>query len=163
MGATTNVNAEGFGSVAFHSFPDTMKWDGYSGDYGCSYLGHVLASRTYLVDHPDFGWVSFGGNAEETGCKVTVQPLDTVQRRIYVAPMGLAVEFDAGVISNFVYDSARKSLVVNWEKADGENATNATMLWEDTVGSGVKFSTTGLGERLGGLEVALPGTVEFAM
>lgn len=163
MGATTNINAEGFGSVAFHSFPDTMKWDAYSGDYGCSFLGHVLASRTFLIDHPDFGWTSFGGNAEEADGKVVVQPLDTVQRRIYVAPLGLAVDFDAGVISSFSYDPVGKTLTVNLEKAEGESGTNAVMVWEDTIGSGVRLTTQGLEQRLGGSVVPLPGSVQFAM
>lgn len=163
MGATTNVNSDGFGSVAFHSFPDTMRWDDYSGDYGCSYLGHVLASRTYLVEHPDFGWISFGGNVEEVDGKVVVTPLDTVQRRIYVASMGLAVEVDAGVIKSFTYDPATKSLTIDFERVEGEGATSARMVWEDTLGTGVKLSTQGLEERLGGLAVALPGSVEFAI
>jgi hypothetical protein len=34
MGALSNIDQEGFASVAFHSFPSTLKWDGYSGDYG---------------------------------------------------------------------------------------------------------------------------------
>jgi hypothetical protein len=30
MGALSNIDQEGFASVAFHSFPSTLKWDGYS-------------------------------------------------------------------------------------------------------------------------------------
>ncbi|KJX98622.1 hypothetical protein TI39_contig401g00004 [Zymoseptoria brevis] len=164
MGATTNVNAEGFASVAFHSFPDTMKWDAYSGDSGVSYSGHVLASRTFLVDHSDYGWVCFGGNVEESyDGKIHVRPLDTVQRRIYVASMGLAVEFDAGVISSFEYDPATRSVKIDLVRVEGQNGVVATMTWEDTLGSGVKLVTQGLKERLGGLAVAIPGEVEFAI
>jgi hypothetical protein len=164
MGATTNINAEGFGSVAFHSFPETMKWDAYSGDYGCSHSGHILASRTYLVDHPDFGWVCFGGNVQENvDGTIVVIPLDTVQRRVYVASMGLSVEFDAGVISSFEYDQAGRNLKINIARVDGESAVVATMLWEDTLGSGVKLVTKGLEEKLGGLAVSLPSVVQFSI
>jgi hypothetical protein len=34
MGALSNIDREGFASAAFHSFPSTLKWDAYSGDYG---------------------------------------------------------------------------------------------------------------------------------
>jgi hypothetical protein len=32
MGAISNIDQEGFGSAAFHSFPSTLSWDAYSGD-----------------------------------------------------------------------------------------------------------------------------------
>lgn len=165
MGAITNINQQGFGSVAFHSFPETMKWDAYSGDYGCSFLGHVLASRTNLVESPDFGWIGFGGEVEENGDgKVIVRPTDMVQRRVYVAAMGLSVEFDAGVIERFVYDPQGRRLRVEVGRVEGEGAVEARMIWEDTLGKGVRIVTTeGLEERGGGFQVGLPGVVEFAM
>lgn len=163
MGAITNINSEGFGSVAFHSIPETMKWDAYSGDYGCSFLGHILASRTYLVESPDFGWIGFGGEVEEVDGMVIVKPSDMVQRRIYIAAMGLSVELDAGVIERFVYDPEEKGLRVEVGRVEGEDAVSARMVWEDTLGKGVRLVTEGLEERGGGLRVGLPGVVEFAM
>jgi hypothetical protein len=56
MGALTNIDREGFASVAFHSFPSTLKWDGYSGDYGPNFFGHAFNTATYVVNHPEFGW-----------------------------------------------------------------------------------------------------------
>ena len=33
-GPMSNIDQGGFASASFHSFADTLKWDGYSGDYG---------------------------------------------------------------------------------------------------------------------------------
>jgi hypothetical protein len=96
MGALTNIDREGFASVAFHSFPSTLKWDGYSGDYGPNFFGHALNTATYLINHPDFGWQAFGGNVRREGDWVKVQPLDSFRMRVYLAPRGLWLMLDAG-------------------------------------------------------------------
>ncbi|HEY0074853.1 MAG TPA: DUF5695 domain-containing protein, partial [Abditibacteriaceae bacterium] len=41
MGALTNIDQEGFASAAFHSFPGSLKWDPYSGDYAQNFFGHA--------------------------------------------------------------------------------------------------------------------------
>ena len=55
QGPLSNIDAGGFGSMAFHSYPDTLRWDAYSGDYGPNFAGHVMGAATYLVNHPIFG------------------------------------------------------------------------------------------------------------
>jgi len=42
MGPLTNIDEKGFASAAFHSFPDRMAFDPYTGDYGPNFLGHAL-------------------------------------------------------------------------------------------------------------------------
>ena len=96
MGALTNIDQEGFGSVAFHSFPSTLKWDGYSGDYGPNFFGHAFNTATYIVNHPEFGWVAFGGNMKVAVNLIRVQPVDSFRQRVYVAPYGLWLTLDAG-------------------------------------------------------------------
>src|SRR3546814_4626925 len=64
MGGITNIDQQGFSSAAFHAWPDMMKWDPYSGDYGMGFYGHAIASATYVVDHPPFGWLGFGGDVD---------------------------------------------------------------------------------------------------
>jgi len=96
MGALTNIDQEGFGSVAFHSFPSTLKWDAYSGDYGPNFFGHAFNTATYIVNHPEFGWVAFGGNVRVASNLIRVQPLDSFRQRVYVAPYGLWLTLDAG-------------------------------------------------------------------
>ncbi|MCR4374414.1 MAG: DUF5695 domain-containing protein, partial [Acidobacteria bacterium] len=96
MGALTNIDQEGFASVAFHAFPESLRWDAYSGDYGPNFLGHALNAGTYLINHPEFGWQAFGGNVTVTGSRVNVQVTDSLRKRIYIAPLGLYLTLDAG-------------------------------------------------------------------
>lgn len=96
MGALTNIDREGFASAAFHSFPSTLKWDPYSGDYGPNFFGYAVNAGTYLVNHPEFGWQAFGGNVTRKGDWVNVTPLDALRTRVYLAPRGLWLTLDAG-------------------------------------------------------------------
>lgn len=66
QGPLTNIHQDGFGSMSFYSFPETLDWDAYSGDYGPRFLGHILGAATYVVKHPAFGWLSYGGNLVST-------------------------------------------------------------------------------------------------
>jgi hypothetical protein len=110
MGPLSNIDSEGFASCAFHSRPDTMKWDAYSGDYGPGFFGHSMNVATYVVQHPDLGWLAFGGNLTVEADKVKVQPLDSFRRRIYVAPWGLWLTLDAGGFESVEIDSAKKAV-----------------------------------------------------
>lgn len=96
MGALTNIDQEGFAAVAFHAFPQNMKWDAYSGDYGPNFLGHALNTGMYLINHPEFGWQAFGGNVSTSGGRVNAQVTDSFRSRVYIAPLGLYLTLDAG-------------------------------------------------------------------
>ena len=105
LGPLTNIDQDGFASVAFHSFPSTLKWDAYSGDYGPNFFGHALNTATYVIDHPDFGWQAFGGNVQTDHNWVKIQPRDSFRTRVYIAPRGLWLTLDAGT-----FDSVEVSL-----------------------------------------------------
>jgi len=96
MGAITNIDQDGFASAAFHSFPDMLKFDPLSGDYGPNFFGHALNTATYIVHHPEFGWLAFGGNIKVDGGAVKVTPLDSFRMRVYAASLGLWLTLDAG-------------------------------------------------------------------
>lgn len=198
MGVLTNIHRDGFGSMGFHAWPETLAWDGFSGDFGAGYLGHVVGSVCVLVYHERLGWLGFGGDVEEEeiqkggggeggggggivgGVKVKVQPKDTVRRKIYVAPMGAKIEISAGVIREFVYyhhhnatkehkketkDKKNKNkLILEFDRVAGENASQAILKVEDTLGMGIKLKTRGLRiVRGGGYLVDLPGWVEIGL
>lgn len=112
MGALSNIDQDGAASVAFHSFPSTLKWDAYSGDYGPNFLGHALNAATYIVNHPDFGWQAFGGNVKVSGNKIAVKPLDSFRQRVFFAPAGLWLTLDAGNFDTVEYDTKTKSIRV---------------------------------------------------
>jgi hypothetical protein len=96
MGAIANIDQEGFGSAAFHSFPDMLKPDPLSGDYAQNFLGHALNTATYLVNDREFGWQAFGGNVQVAGDRVLLTPLDSFRQRVYLAPAGLWLTLDSG-------------------------------------------------------------------
>jgi hypothetical protein len=112
MGALTNIDTEGFASVAFHSFPSTLKWDAYSGDYGPNFFGHALNTATYVINHPDFGWQAFGGNVTRSGDWLKVQPLDSFRMRVYIAPLGLWLTLDAGKFESVEVNTERMQCVL---------------------------------------------------
>lgn len=106
MGSLTNIDADGFGSAAFHSFPDAMKFDALSGDYGMSFFAHAFSTASYLVDHPTFGWLGFGGEVARAGGVVTLTPKDSARTRVFIAPAGLWLTLDAGKFQSVSYGPA---------------------------------------------------------
>jgi hypothetical protein len=110
MGAITNIDQEGFASAAFHAFPDMLKFDPYSGDYGPNFLGYAWNTATYIVDDPEFGWLSFGGNIKVSGTAVEITPLGAFRSRIYIAPAGLWLTLDAGKFSSARFDLRTRSV-----------------------------------------------------
>ncbi len=104
MGSLSNVDKDGFGSAAFHSFPDMMQFDGLSGDYGMSFFAHAYSTASYLVDHPTFGWLGFGGNVSTAKGVVTLTPRDSARTRVFVAPAGLWLTLNAGRFEHVSYD-----------------------------------------------------------
>jgi hypothetical protein len=96
MGSLTNIDQEGFASPAFHSFPDMLKFDPLSGDYGPNFFGHAFNTATYIVHHPEFGWLAFGGNVASEGAKLKIKPLDSFRTRVYIALSGYWFTLDSG-------------------------------------------------------------------
>lgn len=155
QGALTNINDAGFGSQGFHAWPETMEWDPYSSDYGCGLLGHMISSTTFLVENSDFGYLSFGGNLVSSGDTIKVEPKDTVRRQIYVAPLGLKFEVNAGVIEEFTYDITTKAVSIQIGEGESKSGGLAMIRWESTLGIDVKTQQ--------GSHITLPGEVGFTL
>jgi hypothetical protein len=100
MGGLSNIDEEGFASAAFHSFPQNMRWDTYSGDYGPNFFGVAVNAATYIVNDVQFGWQAFGGNLKVDGGWVKIKPLDALRQRIYIAPRGLWLTLDSGTFDS---------------------------------------------------------------
>jgi hypothetical protein len=118
MGTLTNIDQQGFPSMAFHAFPDIMDWDPRTGDVGLALFGHTYNTATYLVNHPDFGWHAFGGNVDIQGTSVAVTPLDSFGKRFYIAPAGLWLTLDAGVFDTVSYNMATGAVNIDLAPAD---------------------------------------------
>ncbi|KAL5530576.1 hypothetical protein ACEPAF_6834 [Sanghuangporus sanghuang] len=167
-GPLTNIDEGGFASASFHSFPDTLKWDAYSGDYGPNFVGHALNSGAYLVQHPTFGWQAFGGIVtSHSGSSVHVQVRDSVRRRVFIASLRNLFTLDAGAFDEFIFDpenrrvtftifpspngiedaaaAPRARIVVTQTKADAVNMHPSVDLRED-AGSWVVPFVSGVAE-----------------
>ena len=105
MGPLTDIDSDGFPSAAFHGFPDMLKTDPITGDYGPNFFGHAWNTATYVVDHPQFGWLAFGGNLRRNGNIIEVTPLDSYRARVYVAPLGLWLTLEAGNFETVAVDT----------------------------------------------------------
>ncbi len=81
-----------------------LRWDPLSGDNGPNFFGHAWNTATYVIDHPDFGWLAFGGNLSTTSDTVRVTPLDSFRSRLYLAPLGLWITLEAGRIAGVEFN-----------------------------------------------------------
>lgn len=117
MGGITNIDRDGFSSAGFHSWPDRMKWDPYSGDYGMGFYGHALTTAAYLVDDPTFGWLGFGGNVSGGGDRITIEPKDSARSRLFVAPAGQWITLEAGKIASASYSPRLRTISLKLDPA----------------------------------------------
>jgi len=112
MGALANVTQDGFGPGAFHSYPSTLANDGISGDYGTGFYGYAVNSGTYIVDHPEFGWLAFSGNLKTEKQLVQVALTTASKGRVFLAKENLWLTTDAGEIAELQYDQKDRSVTL---------------------------------------------------
>jgi hypothetical protein len=118
MGAISGIDRDGFASAAFHSYPDKMEFDPYSGDYGPNFFGHAWATGTYAVKDAEFGWLAFGGNLRVEGKTVSVEPGDSFRQRVYLAPLGLWLTRDSGQFERVAFDESTGDVELRFAPRD---------------------------------------------
>lgn len=160
-GPLSNVDTEGFASAAFHSWPDTLEWDPYSGDYGPNFVGLVMGSSCFITNDTVGGGsvLVYGGNVVNSSAQsITVQPRDPVRRRVYVSALKLQVELDAGAIEQVEVDFGKSQIVLSILSSVNDVAAPATnaVVWLQNYGS-QSYAVTGegLGNVRGGWQVSL--------
>ncbi|WP_199560220.1 DUF5695 domain-containing protein [Sphingomonas psychrotolerans] len=149
MGGITNIDQTGFSSAAFHAWPDMMKWDPISGDYGMGFYGHALTAATYLVNDPTFGWLGFGGDVTLGKDGVQVQPKDGARSRVFVAPAGAWITLDAGKIANVVYTPVNGAIMLMLDPATATTPTARLRIETTIPGAKTLTPSTGTLERDG--------------
>ncbi len=118
MGTLTNIDQDGFGSAAFHSNPDLMKFDPYNGDYGSAFYGYAYGIGSYLARHPVFGTVGFGGLVQEQGTVTSITPRDGFRTRVFLSDPELWLTLDAGKFARVDYDRSSGEVIVRLDPAD---------------------------------------------
>lgn len=150
----TNVDEAGFASAAFHSYPELLKWDPYSGDYGQGFLGMSMGQATYITSDQRYGDLAFGGDIESSNSTmVVISPRDAIRRRIFIAALTLKIEISAGAVQSIVHDKTGQSVtltIVNAVTSDALKASSA-VVWLEKPGSTTSgFNVAGATkERLG--------------
>jgi hypothetical protein len=118
MGSLTNIDQEGFGAAAFHSWPDQMRFDAITGDYGMGFFGHAYATASYLVDDPTFGWLGFGGVVSQSRDVIRIEPRDSGRSRLFIGPARLWLTLEAGKIESAEYSPGDGMLLLRLAPAD---------------------------------------------
>jgi hypothetical protein len=122
MGAISGIDEEGFASAAFHSYPDKMAFDPYTGDYGPNFFGHAWNTATYVTHDAEFGWIAFGGNLTVQQKSISVEPIDSFRQRVYLAPFGLWLTLDSGRFQRITFSEDSRSIEVSLSPGDAYTA-----------------------------------------
>lgn len=124
MGGIANITEDGFAPTAFHAFPSTLKNDGITGDYGSGFFGYAVNTSAYLMQHPEFGWLGFGGNVSSTKGVVSLKLTTAAKSAVYIANVGVWLTLDAGQIDEVKYDMASREIRIRLNPATA-HAPNA--------------------------------------
>jgi hypothetical protein len=118
LGSISNITKEGFAPAAFHAYPSTLKNDGITGDYGSGFFGYAVNTSSYVLKHPEFGWLAFGGNLNKRGNTIHVKLTTAAKSSVYIAPAGLWITLDAGTIDALDYNTLNGELHLKLSKAN---------------------------------------------
>ncbi|WP_353130803.1 DUF5695 domain-containing protein [Parapedobacter pyrenivorans] len=146
LGALANITQDGFGPAAFHSYPSTLAIDGYAGDYGCGFYGYAVNSGTYMVKHPEFGWLAFSGILKQRGNWVTTEVTTAAQSRVFIAPIGLWITMDAGLIDEVAYNEKTAEVRITLAKV-ATHVPSAYLRLEQTAQTGSHYALKGYREN----------------
>nr|WP_216364789.1 DUF5695 domain-containing protein [Rhodanobacter glycinis] len=155
MGPLTNIGEDGFGAAAFHSAPDMMRFDGYSGDYGMNFFGYAFATASYLVDHPQLGWLCFGCKLTPLGQSMHLIPHDGFGMRVFIAPAGLWLTLRSGRFAEVDYDADSGRVELHLDPRDSYT-TDAVLDMKTTTRKGRAYRPVGaLEHEAGGWRIPL--------
>lgn len=150
VASTSNIHQDGFGSCAFHSYLNTLEWDPYTGDFGSGFWGAAHSATSMIISHPTFGWQAYGGNLNISGSQgnqtLTMQPRDLARRRVFIAPIQLEVDLNAGYIDTVTYKPGSRSIVelrlVPVIPESGAIPAQSAVLRYDTRNTSLHFNVT---------------------
>lgn len=152
-GALSYIREDGFAPCAMHAWPEHLSWDGFSGDYGPNFVGMVLGSGTYLVDDLDYGMIAYGGILKVDDDLITVQVRDPLRRKIFIGPLGVEIEIDAGIVDQFTYHVKSHTISLKISQLEDGPEAEAAILWIAAGASSTK-EATGYKVQVGGVEAS---------
>ena len=137
VGVLSNIQPGGAASMGFHADNGKLVHDPFDADYGCALYGHVTSASAYFVHHPTLGPSCYLCNfhyhaAAAPGADaadVTIEPLDSLHRRLYLEPLGTAIAVDVGRIRSALLSMANRTVVLTLEAAESEAEEAGAAAW----------------------------------
>jgi hypothetical protein len=112
LGGISNITEDGFGAAAFHSYPETLRIDYLSGDYGSGFFGYAVNTATFITNEKDYGWVAFGGNVKEKGDEIVVDITTAAKSKVFIAPKKIWLTLDAGTFNKVAYNTKTGAITI---------------------------------------------------
>ncbi|MCL7986735.1 DUF5695 domain-containing protein [Sphingobacterium sp. lm-10] len=132
LGALANVTEEGFAPGAFHSYPSTLANDGITGDYGSGFYGYAAYAGTYVVQHPEFGWLAFSGNVKEDKKGIQVEVTTASRSRVFLGPERLMIQAESGEIAQIDYQPKTGDITLILAKSGDNNPATRLRLEQES-------------------------------
>jgi len=163
-GQLANIDQNGAPSMMFHVHPHIMDFDPHSGDYGLGFFGHSLESGSYYVEDKVLGKLCFLCNLQTSGTSSVITPADSYSLNVFLEPIALYIQTDAGIISEVLYDAGSSSVTLTYaaESSPTYSVARFRMKKTSTARPGTTFTVSGATASRGGY--ALPsssGTVKI--
>jgi len=131
-----NIDPQGFASYGFNTDPAHLDFDPYTADYGIAFFGYARNAGAYIVHHPEFGWLGFGGDVQtQADGTIRVTPRDGFRRRVFLAPVGLWLTLDAGTFQQVTFDPRTKAVRVTLAAATPDAPTALLRLGQTPTGT----------------------------
>jgi hypothetical protein len=113
-----------------------------------------------VVNHPEFGWLAFGGNVTMAAGRVHVQVLDSFRKRVYIAPLGLYLTLDRGAFESVAINPKTNAVQIRLAPADALASSALLRIEQPATVKGIgKYRTVRqFGAERGGWSVPLGKT-----
>ena len=128
-GQMGNIDVKsGAPSIYYHAYPHIMEFDAYSGDYGLGFFGSSLEAGATLVVDADLGPLCYlcdltvkfadagsgGGGGGSSSSVYQVRPRDAYRQRVYLEPLGVYLQADAGNFASVELDLSARQIQVSF-------------------------------------------------
>jgi hypothetical protein len=148
-GQLTNIDERGAPSMMLHMLPHVLDFDPRSGDFGLGFFGHTLEAGAYFVKHPTLGDLCFQCDLGSDTGAVVIEPRDSYRQRVYLEPLGLYIQADAGQFDRLTLNLDTQRLTVSFVKSPKGETFTKRRLRVDKVsiqrpGQGFKIVETGV-------------------
>ena len=92
----------------------------------------ALGGGVYIAKDAEAGLVAYGGILMQDGDSVTVVTKDAVKRRVYIGPLRLLIEVDAGIVEKIVYDVEAGTVDIYIVQVPGGPVAHGAVIWADS-------------------------------